>query len=150
MVNTLKIGGYDVGNVQLIASDAAKYAAGPTTPTIMKSIKLGRPGNYRVSFQMRAVNSQPDSRHAYFYLNKYPYSPTSNYIDSVSTSVGGYADTGYFDRPGTAYVDVMGLVYGDTLYVWGYADGGVSCYIQNLKIKVAALNEVVPPSVTLA
>lgn len=152
MVNTLKIGGYDVGDVQLIASDAAKYAAAPTTPTLMKSIQLGRPGNYRVSFQARAVNSQPDSRNAHFYLTKQTYSPTTNYLAMTTIGISGNADSGYIDYAsgGNAYIDVSNLVYGDTLYLWGYADGGVACYVQNYKIKVAALNEVVPPSVTLA
>ena len=144
-VNTLRVGGYTPGSTQLIASDAEKSDATVTSPTVMKQIKMGRDGTYRVSWQMRAVNTLADTRRCYWQLNRGGYW-NGDVIKDVSSSIGGYGDTGWFD---TAYVDAT-AVYNQSFYLYGYADAGVTCYVRNFKVKVNAVNEVAAPSVIVA
>jgi hypothetical protein len=148
-VNTLRVGGYTAGSTELIASDAEKSDSDVTTPTIMKQIKMGRDGTYRIVWQMRAVNTQTDTRNCYWQLNRGGYW-NGDVIRDVSSSIGGLADTGWFDIPGSpAYSDAT-AVYNQSFYLFGYADGGVTCYVRNFKVKVSALNEITAPSVIVA
>ena len=148
LVNTLRVGRYTPGSATLISSDAEKSDSSVTSPTIMKQIKMGRDGTYRVSWQMRCVNTQPDSRHCYWQLNRGGYW-NGDVISDVSTSVKGYADTGWFDIPGTHYVDGT-AVYNQSFYLFGFADSGVTCYVRNFRVKVNAVNEVAAPSIIVA
>lgn len=148
MYNTLRVGGYTPGSATLISSDAEKSDATVEAPTIMKQIKMGRDGTYRVSWQMRCVNTQPDSRHCYWQLNRGGYW-NGDVVKDVSTSISGYGDSGWFDIPGTPYADGS-AVYNQSFYLFGYADGGVTCYVRNFRIKVNAVNEVAAPSVIVA
>ena len=144
-INTLKIGGYDVGNNVLIEADTERSNASPAVYTKVKEIQVGRNGNYRISFDYKAYNGGTPSqnRNAYFracYANGYAYE-----IGTLSLNIGQGVTTAY----ATQTYDYTGAVTGQALSLWVLADGGVTTYVKNFKLEVAATNEIVPPSVLL-
>lgn len=150
MYNTLRVGGYTPGSVQLIASNSEKSNANTvTTPTIMKQIQVGRDGTYRITFDIRSVNTQPDSRTSRYRITKYADWNYYGYEYEVTQRVSGYADSGWSSQPLSGNIDVV-LTAGQSVYLYAYNDGGVTAYVRNFKVKVSALNEVAPPSVIVA
>lgn len=148
-INTLRVGGYTPGSVQLIASDAEKSDSDTTVATIMKQIQVGRDGTYRITFDVRSVNGDLGTRLGRYRITKYPYWNLYGYEFEVQQSVAQGADSGWASMPISGNIDVA-LTAGQSVYLYAYNDGGVTAYVRNLKVKVSALNEVSAPSVVVA
>jgi len=137
VVSTLKTK-YDVGNQLLLSADTARSISS-MAPYKIKEIRLGRGGNYRFTWEVRAVNGQPDMRNSYFILCHdhwiYP-------IQEVSIRVGGGQDSGYFQYT----ADFYNGYWNQPIYIYVSADGGVTQWVRNFRMYVEEINEIGPPT----